>query len=197
MHDFSEYLSAHMQLIASLKTPNFIEKVESTIDQIVARLQLGGKILVCGNGGSAADSQHLVAELIGKFNFKRKPIPAISLTVNTSTLTAWSNDESFEDVFARQVNALAQKNDVLIGITTSGRSKNVLSAISAAKELGVYSVCLTGSMKNGGLDAADEILSVASEVTPLIQEAHLVIYHYICARIELHMLKFEGISFAK
>ena len=190
MHKFSEYLLAHTELINSLKDPNFIRKVESTIDEIVARLQIGGKILVCGNGGSAADSQHLVAELVGKFNFKRKPIPAISLTVNTSTLTAWSNDESFADVFARQVNALAQKNDVLIGITTSGSSKNVLNAISTAKDLGVYSVCLTGSKKNGGLAYADAIIGVNSELTPLIQEAHLVIYHYICAQIELRMLNF-------
>ena len=142
MDKFIEYLSAHTKLIDSLKDVGFIRKIERTIDEIVARLHIGGTILVCGNGGSAADSQHLVAELVGKFNFKRKPIPAISLTENTSTLTAWSNDESFEDVFARQVNALACKKDVLIGITTSGTSKNVLNAISAARDLGVYSICL-------------------------------------------------------
>ena len=188
MDKFVEYLSAHARVIDSLKTIDFTRKVERSIDEIVARLHIGGKILVCGNGGSAADSQHLVAELVGKFNFKRKPIPAISLTENTSTLTAWSNDESFEDVFARQVNALACKKDVLIGITTSGTSKNVLNAISAARDLGVYSICLTGK-KNEGLASADLIIGVNSDSTPLVQEAHLIIYHFICAQLELRILE--------
>ena len=155
------------------------------------------RYLCVETGGSAADSQHLVAELVGKFNIKREPIPAISLTVNTSTLTAWSNDESFEDVFARQVYALGQENDVLVGITTSGASKNVLSAFNVARELGIYSVCLTGSGKHSKLANADLILNVSSDVTPLIQEAHLVIYHYICAQIELQMSKFKENHSAK
>ena len=126
----------------------------------------------------------MVAELVGKFNFKRDPIAAISLTTNSSVLTAWSNDESFDDVFARQVAALGGVNDILIGISTSGSSKNVLEAFKVARARGIFSIGISGRRGAEIDEVVDIALNVNSQSTPLIQEAHIIIYHYLCARVE-------------
>jgi len=157
--------------------------IQQIADRLVDVLQSGHKIMVCGNGGSAADAQHMAAELMGRFALERRAFPVIALTTNSSMLTAWANDYSYTTVFARQVEALAQAGDALIGISTSGNSQNILRAIEAAKSRMVHTIGLTGG---GGrlADVADLCLCVPSHSTPRIQEAHITVIHILCALIE-------------
>ena len=143
-------------------------------------LEKGRKILICGNGGSAADSQHMAAEFVGRFVKERQSLPALALTVDTSLLTAVGNDYGFDCVFSRQVEGLGQEGDVLIAISTSGNSANVVKAVKTAKEKGIYVIALTG--ENGGILAkeSDLCLAVPSQVTARIQEMHIMIIHMIC-----------------
>ena len=157
--------------------------IQRIADRLIEVLQSGQKIMVCGNGGSAADAQHLAAELVGRFTMERRAFPAIALTTNSSTLTAWANDYSYETVFARQVEALACAGDALIGISTSGNSANILRAVEAAKSRNVHTIGLSG--KGGQLaDLADLCVCVPSRSTPRIQEAHITVIHILCALIE-------------
>jgi D-sedoheptulose 7-phosphate isomerase len=152
----------------------------------ISVLRSGGKLLLCGNGGSAADSQHIATELTVRFEADRVALPAISLTTDTSTLTAAGNDYGFEQIFARQVDALGRKGDLLIGITTSGNSPNIIAALKTARAEGLVTACLTG--RDGGLIAreklADHCLIVPSDVTARIQEVHILIGHMLCSAIE-------------
>jgi len=165
-----------------------IEDQIDTIDRIarlvIRTLKRGGKVLLCGNGGSAADSQHIACELVGRFKMERPPLPAIALSTNTSNLTSLANDYSYSEVFKRQVKALARKNDLLIGISTSGKASNVVEAIKAAKELGISTVAFTG--RDGGPLAreADISFKVPSDETPRIQESHITAGHAICELVE-------------
>ncbi len=147
-------------------------------------LKRNGKVFFCGNGGSAADSQHMAAELIGMFLQERRALPGIALTVNPSVVTAVSNDWSFDDVFARQVQALMSKDDLLICISAGGNSPNVLRAIEEAKKIGARTAALLG--KGGGQSASmvDRALVVPSSITPRIQEAHITIGHIACGLVE-------------
>ncbi|MHC4223436.1 MAG: D-sedoheptulose 7-phosphate isomerase [Planctomycetota bacterium] len=147
-------------------------------------MKAGGQALFCGNGGSAADAQHLACELQGRFYLDRRALPATALNVNSSTLTAVANDYGYEAVFARQVEALGRKGDILFGLSTSGNSPNVLSAVEAAGRLGITTVALTGS--GGGLlaEAADRALRVPSKDTPRIQECHILVGHILCELAE-------------
>ena len=153
-------------------------------------LRAGGKIMACGNGGSAADAQHFAAELIGRFERERQELAAIALTTDTSILTAVGNDYSYDEIFAKQVRGLGKKGDILIGISTSGNSKNVVKAIEAAKKMGIQIIALTG---NGGgkiaslLDANDIHLCAPSTRTARIQETHLVLLHALCDGVD-HLL---------
>jgi D-sedoheptulose 7-phosphate isomerase len=150
---------------------------------IVRAFREGKKVILFGNGGSAADAQHIAAELSGKFIRDRSPLPAIALTTNTSSLTAIANDYGYDSVFARQLQSLADKGDVVVGISTSGNSPNVLLAMEQAKRCGAITVALTGrSGKLKGL--ADYVLSVPSVETPRIQEAHITLGHIICYLVE-------------
>lgn len=152
-------------------------------DELASAFRRGNKVLLFGNGGSAADAQHIACELQGKFYLQREPLPAIALTTNTSVLTSIANDYSYKEVFARQVKALARRGDVVIGISTSGNSPNVLMAISEARNLGAITVALTG--KTGKLQRlADYVLSVPSKETPRVQEAHITVGHIICSLVE-------------
>jgi len=159
-----------------------------TIAAIAARLSAclaaGGTIYLCGNGGSAADAQHVAAELVCKFLRERQPLPAVALTCNTSLLTAIANDYDFTQVFARQVRAHAGPKDCVVGISTSGRSRNVLEALAAARERGAATVGMTGADGHELAAACDECLLVPSSSTPRIQEAHLVAWHLICDHVE-------------
>jgi len=154
--------------------------IKDLINLVIGCYRTGNKILICGNGGSAADSQHFAAEFVGKFKLKRKAFPCIALTTDTSILTAWSNDYGFDTVFSRQAEALGNKGDVLIAISTSGNSNNIIEALQTAKKKGMKTAALLGS--NGGKvkGMADYELIVPSEDTPRIQEAHTTILHIIC-----------------
>lgn len=160
------------------------ESIEAVARMCQETIMRGGKILFCGNGGSAADSQHLAAELVGRFKRERTALPAIALTVDTSILTAVGNDYGFDDIFARQVEALATKGDVLIGLSTSGNSANVLKAFAAAKAKGVTTVALTGESGGQSKSVADHCLRVPASTSDHIQEMHIAIGHLICGYIE-------------
>jgi D-sedoheptulose 7-phosphate isomerase len=158
--------------------------VSETASAIVNAYQGGGKTLLCGNGGSAADAQHLAAEMVGRFKRERRALPAVALTVNTSVLTALSNDYNFDTVFVRQVEALARPGDVLVGISTSGRSRNVNLALARARELGAVTVGLLGGDGGQAKELCDIALTIPSDDTPRIQEAHILIGHIICDLVE-------------
>jgi len=153
--------------------------------EIIRAFQDGNKVLWFGNGGSAADSQHLSAELIGKFYKKRKALESIALTTNTSILTALSNDFDFSYIFARQVEALVKPGDIVIGLSTSGNSPNVILGLESAKKLGGITVALTGALKDRGIEEhVDYLIEVPSADTPRIQESHIMIGHIICYLVE-------------
>jgi D-sedoheptulose 7-phosphate isomerase len=158
--------------------------INSFADLIVESLKNGNKILVMGNGGSAADAQHFAAEMVGRFLKERKGLPAIALNTNTSTLTAVANDYHFNEIFSRQVEALAIPGDVLIGISTSGNSANVIKALEKGKEHGCRTVSLSG--RDGGRlpPLSDISLVVPADETPHIQEMHIVIIHLVCGLVE-------------
>lgn len=158
--------------------------IEKTAQKIITALENGGKVIVFGNGGSAADSQHMVGELVGRFKKERKGLAAIALTTNTSTITALSNDYSYDISFKRQLEALGSQNDIAIGISTSGTAENVIEAMRLAKDMGIAAIALTG--KGGGRlkDAADLAIVVESSDTPRIQEAHILIIHILCELVE-------------
>ena len=147
-------------------------------------LTAGGKILLCGNGGSAADAQHIAAELVGCYEKQRRSWPAIALTTDTSALTAVSNDLGYEQVFARQVAGLARAGDVLIAISTSGRSKNVLRAVDQARELGCHTIALTGASSDPLGSMCDITVAVPSARTSRVQEAHITIGHLWCEMVD-------------
>lgn len=153
----------------------------------ISALRKGNKILFCGNGGSAADSQHLAAELIGKLNFNRPPLAALSLTTDTSIITAIGNDYGFEKIFSRQIEALGKSGDVLIAISTSGNSSNILKAIETAKSMGIAVVGMTGGSGGAMNDICDIIYKAAFDGTQAIQECHIKLGHEFCALIESEM----------
>jgi len=168
---------------------NEVENIAKAASLIVHSLRSGGKVLVFGNGGSAADSQHIVAELVGRFKKERKPLSAIALTTNTSSLTALANDYGYDATFSRQVEALGRQGDVAMGISTSGNSKNVIAAIKTAKVIGMKTVCLLGGDGGKLKRECDVQILVGSKDTPRIQECHLTICHIICELVELEMFK--------
>lgn len=163
---------------------NDIGKIIEMAETLIQCLKKGGKIIFFGNGGSASDSQHLAAELVGRFKKDRSALPAIALTVNTSILTSLSNDYSFDIVFAKQIEALGQRNDVAVGISTSGKAKNVTAGIKQAKKMGIKTIALTGGDGGEVVKLADFSLVIPSSVTARIQEAHITIGHILCELIE-------------
>ena len=171
----------------------FLEKIAAVIKVCVQVYKNKNKILIAGNGGSAADAQHFAAELVGRYGFDRPSLPALALTTDTSNLTAIGNDYGYDFVFSRQLEGMAEEGDLFIGISTSGNSENILNAFKSAKQKGVITVALTG--RDGGkmADAADYTLIVPSDATPRIQESHLLIEHMICDAIEKEMFG-EGVG---
>lgn len=158
-----------------------IERIGAAIKQALAN---GNKVLFCGNGGSAADSQHLAAEFVGRFQKERQGLPAIALTVDTSILTAVGNDYGFDKVFARQVEALGQNGDVLVGISTSGNSANVVQAVELAKSKGIYCVGMTAAGGGKLAELCDECIAVPAKVTARAQEMHILIGHILCELVD-------------
>lgn len=160
------------------------ETLVSAAEACVAALRNGNKVLLAGNGGSAADAQHIAAELMGRFNFDRPSLPAIALTTDTSALTAIGNDYGFEYVFSRQLQGLGKAGDVLIVYSTSGNSQNVLEALREAGKLGIVRIGMTGNRKGQMCELCDHLLETPSAATPRIQEGHLLMGHLLCELIE-------------
>jgi len=177
---------------AMLADGPLLAALEAAARSCVDRLKGGGKILLAGNGGSAADAQHIAGELVSRFAFDRPGLPAIALTTDTSILTAIGNDYGYERLFARQVQAQGRKGDVFIGYSTSGRSPNVLLAFEEARSLGMVCVGLTGN-RGGPMQAlCDHLLEVPSADTPKIQEGHLVLGHILCGLVEMAIFEANG-----
>ena len=159
-------------------------------DKIVNSINSGGQLLLCGNGGSAADAQHIAAEFVSRFYKERRGLPAEALSTNTSIITAIGNDYSYERVFVRQLEARAKSRDVFVGLSTSGKSKNIIEALYYAKEIGLTTAILTGNIENKELyDCCDYIIRVPSDITPRIQEAHIFIGHTIAEYVESKMME--------
>jgi D-sedoheptulose 7-phosphate isomerase len=167
----------------ALDTPHYSRILADIAHKVVESIRAGGKIMFCGNGGSAADSQHLAAELVGRQNYNRAPAAGLALTVDTSALTAIGNDYGYDVVFSRQVEALGNAGDVLVGISTSGRSANVVRAIEAAKAKGITTVSFTGD-DSRDMGIADMLLPVPANETAKIQELHITCGHIIFALVE-------------
>ena len=187
-----EIIQDHAEEGAKLRVSFFAENahiVDGAALAMARCLAAGGKILVCGNGGSAADAQHMTGELLGRFLMERPSLPAVALTVDTSTLTAIGNDYGYEDVFSRQVQGLGRPGDVLVAISTSGSSGNVVKAIEAARTAGMAVIGFTG--KGGGSMAAlcDHLVNVPSSHTPHIQEIHEAVMHLLCQLIDHYLFE--------
>jgi D-sedoheptulose 7-phosphate isomerase len=172
---------------AVLQDQQLLGQIAEVIKEFVAAFSQGRKILLFGNGGSAADAQHLAAEFVGRFQVERTPLPALALTVNTSALTGIGNDYSYENVFARQVEALGTAGDVAVGISTSGKSPNVIRALAVAKRKGLVTVALAGRDASLMQEVARYCLSVPSNETPRIQESHILIGHIIAQVTEMEL----------
>ena len=170
---------------------NLSNEIDKTVNLIINALTKNKKIIIFGNGGSAADAQHIAAEFLGRYKIKRKSIPAIALTSNSSTTTAIANDYDFSDVFSRQCESLVSKDDIVIGISTSGNSENVIKGLKASKKNGGLTIGLLGN--NGGKikNTVDISLVVNATSVPRIQEAHRVIYHIICEIVEEELARIE------
>jgi D-sedoheptulose 7-phosphate isomerase len=179
----SEYIERSIQIKKDL-LQNHIPEIVHVTDVITNACRSGNTIFWFGNGGSAADAQHLACELVSRFFIERKALASIALTTNTSELTAIANDDDFNTIFSRQIEALVKPGDVVIGISTSGNSPNIIEGIRAAKRLGAITVAFTGAMGGKLRGEADYLLSVPSEVTPHIQESHIMIGHVLCYLVE-------------
>lgn len=174
-------------------TKKNVSLIVKSAEAIVESFKAGGKLLIAGNGGSAADAQHLAAEFVNRFEIERPPLPALALTTDTSNITSIGNDYSFDQIFSKQVRALGREKDVLLAISTSGNSPNITKAVEAAKAAGIKTIALTG--KGGGqlADKCDIVLNVDAKVTARIQEVHITVCHILCELVD-HILfqRFEN-----
>lgn len=187
MNKTFDYIAEQFAISAQLKKDfgrDHAEKIYETAQMMIHAIQAGGKLLICGNGGSAADSQHFAAEMIGRLRRDRDPIAAIALTTDSSNLSAIGNDYSFDDVYWRQVQSLGSENDILIGLSTSGRSMNIIKAVESAKKKNIKTIALLG--RDGGALAGlvDAALIVPAQSSMRIQEVHITIIHMWCELIE-------------
>lgn len=186
-----EYISKSIQAKTDIfQNEAFLNDIEKAVDIIVTALKTDKKILLIGNGGSASDCNHLATELVSKFYKERKALNAISLAANNSTITAIANDYGYEKVFSRQIEAVAEKGDVLLAFSTSGNSANIIEALKVAENIGLVKIGFTGKNKSkmGNLydvyDVCDVLLKVPSDETPIIQESHIMLGHLICKMVE-------------
>src|SRR5713101_3305983 len=182
-------IATKQSLLESADTLLSIAKVS---ELLVNALREGNKVLLFGNGGSAADAQHIAAELVGRFAFDRPALPALALSVNTSCVTAIGNDYGFDQVFSRQIEALARRGDVAIGISTSGNSSNVLHAVSTARKMGLHTIALTGRSGGNLRNSVDHCICVPSNESTRIQECHILIGHIISELVEREISPEEG-----
>jgi phosphoheptose isomerase len=182
MDIFTESLEAHLNAVKLL--PALSGQVKKASDAIIQVFKKKNKVLLCGNGGSAADSQHIAAEFVGRFRLERRGLPAIALSTDTSILTAIGNDYSVDRIFSRQVEALAQSGDIVIGLSTSGKSPNIVEAIKKAGQSGCLTIGFLGGSGGALKDLVDVPLLVPSDDTPRIQECHILLGHIICDIVE-------------
>ncbi len=184
LSEIKQYINESINTkVRLLEKEDLLEDINFTAQKLISILKKGNKILIAGNGGSAADAQHIAAEFVSRFFYDRPGLPAIALTTDTSMLTAIGNDYGFDKLFSRQVDAQGIKGDVFIGITTSGDSENILRAVELAKLKGIFTVGLCGEA--GKLrNIAETVISVPSKSTPFIQESHIMIGHVICKLVE-------------
>lgn len=180
---FEAALAEHLTVIQELSSQKPI--LEQIATEMVRAVRTANKVLWCGNGGSAADSQHLAAELVGRFRRQRRALASVALTTDTSILTAVGNDYGYDQIFRRQVEALCAKGDVVVGISTSGNSKNICLALEAARELGAFTVAFTGKIGGDIANVAHATLRVPSKDTARVQEAHILCGHVLCDWVEL------------
>lgn len=189
MAQITDHITAHLERSAAIKTATATQcsaAAAAAAEMIAASLKAGGKLMICGNGGSAGDAQHIAAEFVATLDHS-KPRPglaAIALTTDTSFITAYSNDFGFAGIFARQVEALGREGDVLIGISTSGNSGNVVAALETARENGIGTIALTGTGGGSMAAVADILIDVPSSTTALVQESHIALGHAITAGVE-------------
>jgi len=187
---FAHAIDEHQKTVHSLQQD--IPQLQRIAEKMSLCVLKGNKILWCGNGGSAADSQHLAAELVGRFLKERRALASIALTTNTSVLTAIGNDYGYDRVFERQVEALCSVGDVVVGISTSGNSKNVCGALKKARSVGAFTIAFTGQKGGAMAEIADETLRIPSAQTPRIQEGHILCGHMICDYIENYVCQAEA-----
>ncbi|HTW47986.1 MAG TPA: D-sedoheptulose 7-phosphate isomerase [Acidobacteriaceae bacterium] len=180
---FEKAIAEHLRVIETMRTQ--MGTLEQIAEEMTRAVTHGGKVLWCGNGGSAADAQHMAAELVGRFRRERRGLASIALTTDTSILTSVANDYGYEQVFRRQVEALCARGDVVVGISTSGNSRNVCLALEEAKQMGAYTVAFTGQGGGAMVRIADATICIPSKDTARIQEGHILCGHMLCDRVEL------------
>lgn len=189
----TDHLAASVTVLAAAaSSPTFMESLLSVSSILTRCLQAGGKLLFAGNGGSAGDAQHIAGEFLSRLNFDRAPLAALALSVDTSVLTAIGNDYGYELVFERQVRGLGREGDIFVGISTSGRSPNILRALEAARDTGLRTIGFTGEGETPMTPLCDLIVAAPSRSTPLIQQIHIVAAHVICGLVEKAIFKAEG-----
>ncbi len=181
------WIKKKLQVIEEAFDSSYCLEIEKVTNLLISHFQSQHLLMICGNGGSAADAQHIAAEFVGRFQFDRPGLPAIALGTNPATLTAWSNDHDFDTIFARQVECFGKPGDVLWGISTSGRSRNVIKALQTAKEKGLITIGMAGN--DGGMMSSfvDYPLFVNDKNTACVQEIHLITYHRICELVEARL----------
>lgn len=186
--DIQQYLEESSNLLSEAARSLGTRQVEDAVEVIVVALRAGHPLLVCGNGGSAADAMHITGELVGRFLAERQALNCVCLSSNPAVLTAWANDYSYDTVFSRQVEAYGRRGGVLLGISTSGNSLNVVSAFEVGRHLGMATVGLTGSSGGKLAELSDVLIDVPTSVTHLVQQVHVCVYHYLCMQVEDRLL---------
>ena len=185
---FREYLEQSSRLLQESADAIGQTLLDQAEDLVLSAISAAKPVLACGNGGSASDAMHLTAELVGRFLKERRPLKVLCLSDNPALLTAWSNDCTYDTVFSRQVEAYGEAGAVLLGISTSGQSRNVIAAFHQARRMGMKTIALTGEGGGQLAPLSDCLLAVPSRSTPLIQQVHICVYHYLCERIEQRIL---------
>lgn len=184
----NDYINEHNRVLGVFQSAALSDVWNQSAEVLLNVLRRGNKILIAGNGGSAADAQHFAAEIVGRFRLDRPGYPAIALTTDSSILTAIGNDYGFDKIFSRQIEALAEVGDCFVGITTSGNSENIINAFTAAKEIGVTTILLSGNDGGKAKNSADISLVVPSNETSHIQEMHLILYHAWCLSLDKNLV---------
>jgi D-sedoheptulose 7-phosphate isomerase len=185
--NIATYLQVSADVLTASQRHVGVQRVDSAVDAITSALAAGNRLLVCGNGGSASDAMHITGELVGRFLKERKAYDCLCLSSNPAVLTAWGNDYSFDTIFSRQVEAYGNTGSVILGLSTSGNSKNIIEAFKVAHDLGMRTIALTGEGGGKLAEVTDILIDVPSKSTPMIQQVHICLYHYICENVEARL----------